>query len=85
MGLILKFALIAVAIYGVWMTVRRWYGVLGGRPPVPGDRPTPQAQRQAPPKPPQRTVEDTYPCKICGAYVLASARKCERGDCPQPA
>jgi hypothetical protein len=83
MGLLLKIAIFAVAAYTVWTVVRRWYGVLGGRRPEPPAR---ADHRPQPQKAPQRaTIEDTYPCKICGAYVMASARKCERGDCPQPA
>ena len=30
-------------------------------------------------------IEDTYACKICGVFVAASARRCDRSDCPQPA
>jgi len=83
MGFLLKIVVFGVAVYTVWMTVTRWYGLLSGRrpnQPVRGERPpAPQAPSQP------RPVEDTYPCKICGVYVMASAGKCERPDCPQPA
>jgi hypothetical protein len=94
MGFLLKIVVFGVAVYTLWMTVTRWYRLFSGRRPgenpngpVRGDRP-PSSQPNAsqPQSQPQRAqIEDTYPCKICGVYVMASARKCERSDCPQPA
>ena len=86
MGLLFKIVVFGVAVYTLWMTVTRWYRLFSGRrpnEPVRGERPpTPQAPQ---PQPQARAVEDTYPCKICGVYVMASARRCDRSDCPQPA
>ena len=92
MGFLLKIVVFGVAAYTLWMTLSRWYGLLSGRRPnQPANRQGNQAGRgepaaspQAPPSQP-RPIEDTYPCKICGVYIMASARKCERSDCPQPA
>ena len=91
MGFLLKIVVFGVAAYTLWMTVTRWYRLFSGRrpnEPVRGDRP-PAGQAQSRSQPPSqsqaRQVEDTYPCKICGVYVMASARRCDRSDCPQPA
>ena len=81
MGLLLKIVVFGVAAYTLWMTVTRCYRLFSGRrpnEPIRSERPPAQPAARA-------QVEDTYACKICGAYVLASARKCERPDCPQPA
>ena len=79
MGLLLKIAIFAVVAYGVWTTVRRWYGVLGGDATK---KAPPPAEREAPRRP---AVEETRLCSSCGSYVSVSAAKCGRPDCPQPA
>ena len=82
MGFLLKIAIFAVVAYGVWATVRRWLGVLGGGqakgpPPVRRETPT-----QAPRGP---VIEETRLCTVCAAYVSVAGAKCGRSDCPQPA
>jgi hypothetical protein len=84
MGFLLKIVIFAIAAYGIWATARRWYGWLSGQPKPPVRAP----ERRAPPPPPSArrpVVEDTRLCAACGAYVSASAAKCGRTDCPQPA
>jgi hypothetical protein len=97
MGFLLKIILFGVACYALWKTLSRWKGLYDrfiGNPPQQPPAPRPQAPPQnAPQNPPQqqaqtqptRQIEDTYACKICGVYVSASARRCDRSDCPQPA
>ena len=81
MGFLLKIAIFAAVVYGVWTTVRRWYGILGGGQPKP-----PPARREAPPQAPrQPVVEEARLCPICAAYVSVGGAKCGRPDCPQPA
>ena len=41
-------------------------------------------RRQSPSPRPQAAVEDLVSCRICGAYVAASAHRCGKADCPQP-
>ena len=82
MGFLLKIAIFAVVAYGVWTTVRRWVGILGG-----GQAKAPPAVRretsaQAPRKP---VVEEMRLCPVCAAHVSVAAAKCGRSDCPQPA
>ena len=82
MGLLLKIAIFAAVAYGVWTTVRRWTGILGGQakaPPPPARRET---SAQAPRKP---VVEEMRLCPVCAAHVSVAAAKCGRAGCPQPA
>ena len=81
MGLLLKIAIFAVVLYGVWTTIRRWTGILSGqaKPPAPARRETPS---QAPRKP---VVEEMRLCSVCAAHVSVTAAKCGRDGCPQPA
>ena len=82
MGFLLKIAILAAVVYGVWTTVRRWYGILGGGQP----KTPPPVRREAPPQAPrQPVVEETRLCPICAAYVSVGGAKCGRPDCPQPA
>ena len=82
MGLLLKIAIFAVVLYGVWTTVRRWTGILGGGQP----KTPPPARREAPAQADRRpAIEETRLCPICAAYVPVAAAKCGRPDCPQPA
>ena len=82
MGLLLKIAIFAVVAYTVWTTVRRWTGILGGRPPhaPPPSRGETTAQAERRP-----AIEETRLCPKCAAYVSVAAAKCSRPDCPQPA
>ncbi len=82
MGLLLKIAIFAVVVYGVWTTVRRWAGVLGGGAPK-----APSTARRESPVPAERqpAIEETRLCPKCAAYVPLAAAKCSRPDCPQPA
>jgi hypothetical protein len=87
MGLLLKFAVLGVAAYMVWGSVRRWLGVLrgtaGNPPPTTSRRsPTQAAAGPGPAAPPRPVVEETRACAVCGAYVSVSAGKCGRPDCP---
>ena len=84
MGLLLKIAIFAVVVYGIWKTARRWYHLFGGgqKPPAPPQRNPPP---QNPPEPRRVVVEDTLMCPACGAYVSTTAAKCGRSDCPQAA
>jgi hypothetical protein len=96
MGFLLKIILFGVACYALWKMLSRWKGLydrfIGNPPQQPPARPPNQHQPPPPnPAPPQpqaqapRQIEDTYACKICGVFVAASARRCDRSDCPQPA
>ena len=82
MGFLLKIAIFAAVVYGVWTTVRRWYGILGGgqpKAPPPARRETPAEAARQP------AVEETRLCPKCAAYVPIAAAKCGRSDCPQAA
>ena len=92
MGLLLKLALLGVALYAAWKTLSRWKGLYDRfvgpppKPPVP-ERPT----APPPPPPPPQTaaarppvIEETVPCRVCGAYLSRGAIKCGRPDCPLP-
>jgi hypothetical protein len=83
MGFLLKIAIFAAVVYGVWMTVRRWYGILGGGQ----DKAPPPARRETPPPQAPRgpVIEETRLCPVCSAYVSVAAAKCARSDCPQAA
>lgn len=89
MGLLLKLALLGVALYAAWKTLSRWkslYDRFVGTPPKP---PVPE-RPAAPPPPPQTAsarqpvIEETVPCRVCGAYLSSGATKCGRPDCPLP-
>jgi len=88
MGFLLKIALFALAVYGMWKTFRHWKGMFDrftGRPEVP-PRQQPPAPRPEPPPAaaPARKVivEDTVQCAGCGAYISTAAEKC--GHCGRP-
>jgi len=91
MGLLLKLALFGVAIYAAWRTLSRWKGLYDrfvGPPPASQAPPASRAPDAAPaaamaPARP-RVVEETVPCKVCGAYLSSGATKCGRPDCPLP-
>ena len=89
MGLLLKLALFGVAIYAVWKTFSRWKGLydrfVGPPPEAPRPPPTapePSGPQQAGARP--RIIEETVPCKVCGAYLSKGATQCGRPDCPLP-
>ncbi len=92
MGLLLKLALLGVAIYAAYKTFSRWKGLYDrfvGPPPAP-PKPAP------PPRPPepapsaqtaharQPVIEETVQCASCGAYVSTAAKKCGHCDRPLP-
>jgi hypothetical protein len=79
MGVLLKFAILAVAGYLAWSTVRRWVLALWGTAGRPAAPPPPPASL---PPAGKAVVEDTRRCPACGAYVSVSAGKCGRSDCP---
>jgi len=89
MGLLLKIALLGLAIYAVWKTFSRWKGLYDrfvGKPDEPA-RPTPPPPQQAqapPPQPPKRIVEDAQTCGVCGTFFAAGAGKCGQPNCPLP-
>lgn len=89
MGLLLKLALFGVAIYVAWKTLSRWKGLYDrfvGTPPEaprpPAAAPASRAPEQASTRP--RVIEETVPCRVCGAYLSGGATKCGRADCPLP-
>ncbi|MBX9946186.1 MAG: hypothetical protein K2Y40_19075 [Reyranella sp.] len=91
MGLLLKIALFAVAVYAAWKTFHRWKGLFDrfvGNTPVETKREPPQAPTVPPAPPPAagrpRVIEEAVPCKVCGAYLSSGAAKCGRTDCPLP-
>jgi len=69
--LLLIVVLVVAALYAM-----RWLN--RPAPPVPRRRPA------ASPSPAQSAVEDLTACRVCGAYVAASARVCGKPGCPQP-
>ena len=85
MGLLFKIVVFAIAAYGIWATARRWLGLFGGQGPARAPAPERREAAPPPPKPRAPVVEDTRLCTACGSYVSASAAKCGRPDCPQPA
>lgn len=85
--MLLKFAVLAVAGYVAWSTVRRWFGLLRGT----NGAPPPATSRRAPASPSPSSaastsrgpvIEETRQCPVCGAYVSVGASKCGRPDCP---
>jgi hypothetical protein len=90
MGLLLKLALLGVALYAAWKTLSRWKGLYDrfvGPPPKPPVPEKPPAPATAPPPSTaaaarQPVIEETVQCGGCGAYVSASAAKC--GQCGRP-
>jgi hypothetical protein len=70
-----KLLLIVLLIAAVWV-VFRWLN-----PPAPS---VPRRRPAASPRPAQSAVEDLTACRVCGAYVAASARVCGKPGCPQP-
>ena len=86
MGLILKIALLGLAIYAVWKTFARWKGLYDrfvGRPDEPKAPPAPPPP-QPPAQPPKRLAEDVQACGVCGAFVAAGAGRCGQPNCPLP-
>ena len=90
MGLLLKIALFAVALYGVWGPFPHWKGLYDrfiGKPdvPPPPSHPHPAPRAETPPAaaPPRKAViEDTVQCAGCGAYISTAAQTC--GHCGRP-
>lgn len=69
-----KLVLLVLLAFVVWYAMR-WL-----------NRPSPSVPRRRPAAPvgPQAAVEDLTACRVCGAYVAASARGCGKPGCPQP-
>jgi hypothetical protein len=76
--MLLKLAILAVAGYLAWSTVRGWLLALWGANRRPAAPPPPASLPPAG----KAVVEDTRRCLVCGAYVSVSAGKCGRPDCP---
>ncbi len=89
MGLLLKLALLGVAIYAAYKTFSRWKGLYDRfvgpppKPPVP-EKPAAPASTPVPPTVSARqpVIEETVPCKVCGAYLSSGAARCGKSDCP---
>jgi hypothetical protein len=79
MGMLLKFAVFAVAGYVAWTAARRLLGLGSAL----GRRATETVERGPAAKPRQPVVEDTRACPVCGVFVAASAAGCGRAGCPQ--
>lgn len=86
MGLLLKIALLAIAVYGAWKTFRHWKGLFDrftGKPDLPPRPPAASPPPSAPPASLRKVVvEDTVQCAGCGAYISTAAEKC--GQCSRP-
>ena len=69
-----KLLLIVLAVFAAWHAVR-WL-----------NRPPPRAVRgrEAPSPRAQSAVLDLTACRVCGAYVAASAQGCGKPGCPLP-
>ena len=78
MGLLLKIALFGLAAWGIYVTARKWYRLLGGEEAKPPQR----AQPAPPPPASRRVVEDTKACPVCGAFFTPGAGKCGQPNCP---
>ncbi len=83
MGLLLKIALFGLAAWGIYVTARKWYRLLGGEEAKPPQRAQPAPPPPAPPPPAsRRVVEDTKACPVCGAFFTPGAGKCGQPNCP---
>lgn len=90
MGLLLKLALLGVALYAAYKTFSRWKGMydrfVGPPPAPPKPAPPPRAPEPAATaqtaQARQPVIEETVQCTGCGAYVSTSAGKC--GHCGRP-
>jgi Na+-transporting methylmalonyl-CoA/oxaloacetate decarboxylase gamma subunit len=69
-----KLLFLVLLAFAVWYAVRVFNRLV---PPAPRRRPAAPAGARA-------AVEDLTACRICGAYVAASARACGKPACPQP-
>ena len=68
-----KLILLILVAFVAWYAVR-WFNR--------GPAPKVVRRRPASASGPQPAVEDLTACKICGAYVAASARACGKPGCP---
>ena len=92
MGLLLKLALLGVALYAAYKTFSRWKGLydrfVGPPPAPPKPAPPPRPPEPAPPVQTaharQPVIEETVQCAGCGAYVSTAAKKCGHCDRPLP-
>ena len=87
MGFLLKIAIFAVVVYGIWKTAKKWYGILGGTADnAPAQKPEAPQRRETPaPAASRPAIEETRLCSVCASYVSLSGAKCGRPDCPQAA
>lgn len=69
-----KLVVILVIAVIVWYAMRWWNRVVA--PKAAGSRQNFVPRREQP------TVEDLTACRVCGAYVAASARACGKPGCP---
>jgi len=67
-----KLLLLVLVGVAVWYAIR-WFN----RQPT-------RVARRRPATSPQPAIEDLVACRICGAYVAADARGCDKPGCPQP-
>jgi uncharacterized membrane-anchored protein len=75
-----KLILIALVFAVVWWGVR-WLNAVPHE--LPRRRSRPQQQRRSAGRA-EIEAEDLVACRVCGAYVAASAPSCGRPDCPRP-
>jgi len=69
-----KLVLIILVVFVVWHAVR-WINRVPPKVVRRRGAPTPQSPT---------AVLDLTACRVCGAYVAASARGCGKPGCPQP-
>jgi hypothetical protein len=67
-----KLLLLAAIAVGVWLVWRRF----GRRPSAPVGPPRRRSAAGSP--------EAMQKCPRCGVYMITSAGRCEREDCPRP-
>jgi len=74
-----KLVLLILIAFAVWYAVR-WFNRNAAKAVRRGA--SAGAARAARPR---QAVEDLVSCRICGAYVAMSARRCAKAGCPRPA
>ena len=79
-----KIVLLIVLVFAVWYALR-WFNRVPPKAVRRGPAWWPRSAASAARPQPQRNVEDLVSCRICGAYVAASARGCGKAGCPRPA
>jgi hypothetical protein len=69
-----KLVVILVIAIIVWYAMRWWNRVVAPK--------AVHGRRDSAPRREQPKVEDLTACRVCGAYVAASARACGKPGCP---